>query len=72
MRVIVEIAGYVLLLQGVGGLVNTLFGWWQWAEGLLLVNRLPFLSGYEIFSAIVIGVLGFAMIAAAESRKKAG
>ena len=70
MKVILEVCGWLLLLQGFGGVINTLFGWWRWAHELLLVHRLPFLHGYEIFAAIVIGVLGFALLAAANSLKK--
>ncbi|NRQ38903.1 hypothetical protein HII36_44845 [Nonomuraea sp. NN258] len=70
MKAVIQVLGWLLLLQGVGGLVNTLFGWWRWAHDLLLVNRLPFLHGYEIFAAIVIGVLGFALLCVADSMRK--
>ncbi|MEV4168927.1 hypothetical protein [Nonomuraea sp. NPDC049709] len=69
MQAVLTVFGWLLLLQGVGGLVNTLFGWWRWAHDLLVVNLLPFLKGYEVFAAIVIGVLGFVLLAVAESVK---
>ncbi|MBF8193919.1 hypothetical protein ITP53_51245 [Nonomuraea sp. K274] len=71
MRAVLEVFGWLLLLQGVAGLLNTLFGWWPWAHDLIVVNHLPFLEGYEVFAAIVIGVLGFVLRAVAESAKRA-
>ncbi|WP_214326631.1 hypothetical protein [Nonomuraea sediminis] len=72
MKVILQLLGWLLLLQGVGGVINTLFGWWRWAHDFLLVNRLPFLHGYEVFGAIVIGVLGLVLLSAAESLTRKG
>ncbi|GAA5043818.1 hypothetical protein HNP84_004495 [Thermocatellispora tengchongensis] len=66
MKRALELAGGLLLLQGVAGLIHTLFGFWTWARPILLVN-LPFLDGYEIFTAIALGVLGFALYAAADT-----
>jgi hypothetical protein len=71
MQAVLTAFGWLLLLQGAGGLLNTLFGWWRWAHDLLVVNHLPFLKGYEVFAAIVIGVLGFVLLAMAESATKA-
>ncbi|MEO3803344.1 hypothetical protein [Nonomuraea sp. B1E8] len=71
MQAVLTVSGWVLLLQGVGGLVNALFGWWRWAHDLLVVNLLPVLKGYEVFAAIVLGVLGFVLLAAADATKKA-
>lgn len=67
---VLKVLGWLLLLQGIGGLVNTLLGWWRWAHDLLLVNRLEFLDGSEVFAAIVIGVLGFVLLAAVDSAEK--
>ncbi|WP_143043648.1 hypothetical protein [Nonomuraea jiangxiensis] len=67
MKPVLEVFGWLLLMQGVGGLLNTLFGWWTWAHDLLVVNQVPFLKGYEVFASIVIGVLGFVLLAVAES-----
>lgn len=70
MKTVLAVLGWLFVLQGVGGLVNTLWGGWRWAHDLLLVNVVPFLSGYEVFAAIALGVLGFALLAAADSLKK--
>jgi hypothetical protein len=70
MRTILRVLGWLFVLQGVGGLINHLWGWWRWAHDLLVVNIVPFLDGYEIFAAIVIGVLGFALLATGDSLKK--
>ncbi|MFI6319397.1 hypothetical protein ACIBG8_17835 [Nonomuraea sp. NPDC050556] len=67
MKTVVEVSGWLLLLQGIGGVINNLWGWWGWAHGLLVVNLL---DGYRIFAAIALGVLGFALLAAAGSLKK--
>ena len=70
MKVILDVLGWLLVAQGVGGVVNTLLGWWRWAHDLLLVNILPFLHGREIFAAIVIGVLGLVLLSASASMGK--
>lgn len=67
---VLKVFGWLLLLQGVGGLVNTLLGWWRWAEDLIVVNHVAFLDGYEVFASIVTGVLGFVLLAVAETMKK--
>ncbi|MEW1840355.1 hypothetical protein AB0392_20625 [Nonomuraea angiospora] len=71
MKMVLTVLGWLLLLQGAGGLLNTLLGWWRWSHDLLLVNLLPFLEGYEVFAAIVIGVLGFVLLAVADSGRNA-
>ena len=63
--------GWLLLLQGAGGLINSLLGWWWWARDLLVVNLLPVLRGYEVFVSIVLGVLGFVLLAVRASAKRA-
>lgn len=70
MKVILDLVGWLLVAQGVGGVVNTLLGWWRWAHDLLLVNILPFLHGREIFASIVIGVLGLVLLSASASMRK--
>jgi hypothetical protein len=68
MNVLVRICGWFLLAQGAVGLGNALFGWWPGpAETLVVVNLLPFLDGYEVFASIVVGVLGFVLLAVARS-----
>ncbi|MER6945578.1 hypothetical protein ABT294_16260 [Nonomuraea sp. NPDC000554] len=71
MKGLFHVFAWLLIIQGLGGLLNTVFGWWRWAHDLLLVNSLPFLDGYEVFAAIVIGVLGVALAAASSSARKA-
>ncbi|GAA3663512.1 hypothetical protein GCM10022224_029370 [Nonomuraea antimicrobica] len=70
MQAVLTVFGWLLLVQGVGGLVNALLGWWRWAHDLLVVNLLPMLKGYEVFASIVIGVLGFALLAVAGSVRR--
>ncbi|TMR07678.1 hypothetical protein ETD86_51035 [Nonomuraea turkmeniaca] len=71
MEAVLKVFGWLLLLQGVGGLVNALLGWWEWAESLIVVNHLEFLHGHEVFAGIVIGVLGFVLLTVADSAKSA-
>jgi hypothetical protein len=70
MTVVLEVLGWLLVLQGVGGLLNTVFGWWPWTHDLIVINHLPFLEGYAVFLTIVTGVLGFVLLAVAGSAKK--
>ncbi|MCK2220701.1 hypothetical protein MF672_043895 [Actinomadura sp. ATCC 31491] len=67
MRTVLTLLGWLLLLQGTAGLGNTLLGLWPWTERLLVVHHVGFLDGYEVFAAIVIGVLGFVLLALAET-----
>jgi hypothetical protein len=57
--------GFVLLSQGVGGIVYELTGGWfrVWA----LVHRIGFLDGYEVYVCVLLLVLGLAVCVAAES-----
>ncbi|WP_219462214.1 hypothetical protein [Nonomuraea rhizosphaerae] len=70
MKGLLNVLGWLLVLQGVGGVLNTLLGWWRWAHDLLLVNLVPFLRGREIFAAIVMGVLGLALLALSDSLQR--
>ncbi|GIH81544.1 hypothetical protein [Planobispora longispora] len=67
MRRFVELLGLLLIVQGVGTVVNALLGWWRWAHDLLLVNHLGFLEGWEALAGIVLGVLGVTLRAAART-----
>ncbi|WP_157382873.1 hypothetical protein [Nonomuraea coxensis] len=67
MRTMLTVPGWLLLLQGAAGLGNSLLGLWPWTERLLVVNHLGFLRGHEVFAAIVIGVLGFVLLAVADT-----
>ncbi|WP_068928598.1 hypothetical protein [Planobispora rosea] len=71
MRRFVELLGLLLIIQGVGTVVNALLGWWRWAHDLLVVNRLGFLEGWEVLAGIVLGVLGVAVCAAARTENRA-
>ena len=64
MKQVLEILGFLALVQGVAGLVHE-FTDWNWG----LVHRLGFLDGYEIYASAVLLVLGVALFAAAGSRK---
>lgn len=64
MKTVLEVSGWLLLLQGIGGVINNLLGWWRWAHDLLVVNLL---DGYQVFAGIVLAVLGIALLAAARS-----
>ncbi|CAL9616629.1 hypothetical protein [Streptomyces sp. NPDC057838] len=64
MKQVLEILGFLALVQGVAGLV-TEFAGWNWG----LVRRLGFLDGYEVYASVALLVLGVALFAAAGSRK---
>ncbi|KAB8162962.1 hypothetical protein FH609_004365 [Streptomyces sp. 3MP-14] len=46
---------FLLLSQGLGGLVHY---FWDWFEVWTLVHRIGFLDGYEVFASVVLLVLG--------------
>ncbi|MGV9349033.1 hypothetical protein ACWDSD_30335 [Streptomyces spiralis] len=64
MKQVLELLGFIALVQGVLGLVQ---GFTHWHVGL--VQRLAFLHGYEVFVSFVLIVLACALFAAAERRK---
>ncbi len=64
MKQVLEIVGFLALVQGVAGLVHE-FTDWDWG----LVQRLGFLDGYELYASVALLVLGVALFAAAGSRK---
>ncbi|MEW2708492.1 hypothetical protein AB0948_26280 [Streptomyces koyangensis] len=66
MRKILEIAGFLLLLQGVMGLVTEFTD--RFDVGL--ISRVGFLDGYEVYASIAALVLALALFALAESRPK--
>ncbi|MEU9594999.1 hypothetical protein AB0D84_35495 [Streptomyces sp. NPDC048193] len=63
MKKVLEIVGFLALVQGVAGLVHE-FTDWDWG----FVQRLGFLDGYEIYASVALVVLAFALFAAAEGR----
>ncbi|MEV0170078.1 hypothetical protein AB0I00_02965 [Streptomyces sp. NPDC050803] len=64
MKQVLEILGFIALVQGVAGLVHE-FTSWDWG----FVQRVGFLDGYEIYASVTLLVLAFALFAAAESRR---
>lgn len=64
MKQLLEIAGFLALVQGVLGLLHE-FTDLHWG----LVQMLGFLDGYEIYASMALLALSFALFAAAESRK---
>ncbi|MET9901008.1 hypothetical protein [Streptomyces sp. NPDC006446] len=66
MKQILEVLGFVALVQGVLGLVQEITGR---LHGWGLVQRLGLLDGYEIYASAVLLVLAFALFAAAETQK---
>ncbi|MEU1617703.1 hypothetical protein ACFZAU_12030 [Streptomyces sp. NPDC008238] len=60
--------GFVLLSQGIGGIVYQLTdGWFRvWA----LTHRIGFLDGYEIYVCVLLVVLGVAVLFASDSAGK--
>ncbi|MDX6363284.1 MAG: hypothetical protein QOC85_2294 [Streptomyces sp.] len=63
---VLEVVGFVALVQGAMGLVQEFTGL---LHGWGIVQRLGFLDGYEVYASIALLVLAFAMFAAAESQK---
>ncbi|RZB15684.1 hypothetical protein StrepF001_30345 [Streptomyces sp. F001] len=64
MKQLLELLGFLALVQGVMGLLHEFTDW-----HIGLVQRLGFLEGYEIYASVALVVLAFALFAAAESRK---
>jgi len=64
MKQLLEVLGFVALVQGVLGLVHEFT---RWHVGL--VQRLGFLDGYGVYTSVALVVLALALFAAAESRK---
>ncbi|CAM5562214.1 MULTISPECIES: hypothetical protein [Streptomyces] len=64
MRKILEIAGFLLLLQGAMGLVTAFTD--RFDVGL--VSRIGFLDGYEVYASIAALVLAVALFAVASGR----
>ncbi|WEV24827.1 hypothetical protein OYE22_06155 [Streptomyces sp. 71268] len=63
MRKLLELLGTGLLLIGGSSLVHYFTGWFgKWA----VLDRLPFLDGYELYAGGVVAVLGFAVLCAGD------
>ncbi len=63
MNKILGFISFVLIVQGVGGVVHHFSGWF---DGWGLIARVGFLEGYEIFAACALVVLGVAVGAASD------
>ncbi|GAB2815280.1 hypothetical protein GCM10027073_53940 [Streptomyces chlorus] len=64
MKKLLEILGFIALIQGLAGLVHQ-FTDWNWG----LVQRMGFLEGFEIYAGLALLALAVALFAAAESTK---
>ncbi|MET7735388.1 hypothetical protein ABZT02_29065 [Streptomyces sp. NPDC005402] len=63
MKQLLELLGFLALVQGGMGLLHEFTDW-----RIGLVQRIGFLHGYEVYASIALIVLGFALFAAAENR----
>jgi hypothetical protein len=61
---VLELLGFVALVQGVLGLLHEFT---HWHVGLL--RRLGFLDGYGVYASVALVVLAIALFAVAESRR---
>ncbi len=68
MKKILGFISFILIAQGVGGIVHHFFGWF---EGWGLVHRVGFLDGYEVFAAVTLLVLGLAVGGASDKLERA-
>ncbi|MEV6168615.1 hypothetical protein AB0L99_10385 [Streptomyces sp. NPDC051954] len=64
MKELLEVLGFIAMVQGAMGLVHEFTDW-----KIGLVQKVGFLDGYGIFASVALVVLAFALFAAAESRK---
>ncbi|MFJ9862956.1 hypothetical protein [Streptomyces sp. NPDC101165] len=64
MKQVLELFGFVALMQGALGLVHEFT---HWHVGL--VQRIGFLDGYEVFASVALVLLAFALFAVAERRE---
>lgn len=64
-RQLLELLGFIALVQGVMGLVHEFT---DWRVGL--VQSLGFLDGYEVYASVALVVLALALFAAADGRKR--
>ncbi|WP_326688001.1 MULTISPECIES: hypothetical protein [unclassified Streptomyces] len=70
MKKFLGFVAFVLLAQGVSGILHEITGgWFRWAG---VVHRIPFLDGYEIYVCVLLLALGLAVGAASDSVKRKG
>jgi hypothetical protein len=65
MKQLLEILGFVAMVQGTGGLVYELTGKLRWG----ITQRWSVLDGYEIYVSVALIILALALFATAEGRK---
>ncbi|WP_345042070.1 hypothetical protein [Streptomyces sannanensis] len=63
MKKFTEVIGFILLVQGVISLVHAWTGWFGYG---VVVRYLRFLDGYEVYTSIVLAVVGLAVLIAAD------
>ncbi|GAA3446771.1 hypothetical protein [Planomonospora venezuelensis] len=71
MRKLIHLAGIVMVLQGVSGTIDRLFVQPFFGPVLnffnrVVVGRLDFLTGYEIFANLSLAALGVSLVIAAD------
>lgn len=64
MKQLLELIGFLALVQGVMGLLHEFA---DWHIGFL--QQIGFLDGYEVYASVALIVLAFALFAAAGSRR---
>ncbi|WP_405621083.1 hypothetical protein [Streptomyces sp. NBC_00076] len=64
MKQMLELLGFLALVQGAMGLLHEFTDW-----HVGLVQRIGLLDGYEIYASVALIVLAFALFAVAESRR---
>ncbi len=70
MRTPVQLLGLLMILQGVSGAIDHVarqpfFGIFLNLYNRLVVSRVDFLAGYELFANLILAVLGVVVIVAA-------
>jgi hypothetical protein len=71
MRHTVQLVGVVMVLQGVSGAIDhvarqPIFGIFLNVYNRLVVQRLDFLAGYELYANLILAILGVVVIVAAK------
>ena len=71
MRKPIQLLGVVMVLQGVSGAIDhiarqPIFGTFLNLYNRLVVQRLDFLSGYELYANLILAALGVVVVVAAE------
>lgn len=72
MRKAIQLLGIVMVLQGISGAIDHLavqpfFGMFLNTFNRVIVPRVDFLAGYELFANLILAVLGVVVVIAAES-----